>query len=297
MVHAINENHWLEFGVEKPINTEHLKIFLTPLQDNHPKDEPQQSQRQTGQRANSLCNEVENGRLPQGESRFFPGTGPVCPRDRSCLSKTLSRPNCLLIVLSFPIESLPLGLCYMGQMAGTSRLVQYVPQVLMEVTDTILTQIQWNRLAVTPKVTAVLPSEDFSLLVTFLLVTFPWLFRGFFVALICLEQQCLGVFRGFPVALILGKFYAYSPWKSLLIPRPADVLGPDKWGIAQVGFRGSNATGGRTVLLPGPSGTCWAHCAFKMTNLGASLRLFQDFRGHASARRVSHFRVSLIGKV
>ena len=58
-------------------------------------------------------------------------------------------------------------------------------------------------------------SEDFSLLVTFLLVTFLWLFRGFFVALICLEKQCLGVFRGFFVALILGKFYAYSPWKNL----------------------------------------------------------------------------------
>ena len=44
------------------------------------------------------------------------------------------------------------------------------------------------------------------------------LFRGFFVALICLEKQCLGLFRGFPwlfrgflAALILGKFYAYSP--------------------------------------------------------------------------------------
>ena len=43
-------------------------------------------------------------------------------------------------------------------------------------------------------------SEDFSLLVTLLLVTFSWLFRGFFVALICLEKQCLGVFRGFSVA-------------------------------------------------------------------------------------------------
>ena len=40
--------------------------------------------------------------------------------------------------------------------------------------------------------------------------------RYFFVALICLEKQCLGVFRGFSVALVLGKFYAYSPWKSLL---------------------------------------------------------------------------------
>ena len=43
-------------------------------------------------------------------------------------------------------------------------------------------------------------SEDFSLLVAFLLVTFSWLFRGFFVALFCLEKQCLGLFRGFFVA-------------------------------------------------------------------------------------------------
>ena len=45
----------------------------------------------------------------------------------------------------------------------------------------------------------------------------PWLFRGFFVALFCLEKQCLGLFRGFFVALVLGKIYAYSPWNSLLI--------------------------------------------------------------------------------
>ena len=34
-----------------------------------------------------------------------------------------------------------------------------------------------------------------------------WLFRGFFVALFCLEKQCLGLFRGFFVAfswLFLG---------------------------------------------------------------------------------------------
>ena len=29
-------------------------------------------------------------------------------------------------------------------------------------------------------------------------VAFRWLFRGLFVAVICLEKQCLGVFRGFP---------------------------------------------------------------------------------------------------
>ena len=46
------------------------------------------------------------------------------------------------------------------------------------------------------------------------------LFRGFFVALFCLEKQCSGLFsllfRGFFVAPILGKFYEYSPWNSLL---------------------------------------------------------------------------------
>ena len=43
-------------------------------------------------------------------------------------------------------------------------------------------------------------SEDFSLLVAFLLVTFSWFFRGFFVALFCLEKQCSGLFRYFFVA-------------------------------------------------------------------------------------------------
>ena len=54
-------------------------------------------------------------------------------------------------------------------------------------------------------------SEDFSSLVTFLLVTFRGFLVTFFVALICFEEQCLGLFRGFFVALILAKFYAYSP--------------------------------------------------------------------------------------
>ena len=34
-----------------------------------------------------------------------------------------------------------------------------------------------------------------------------WLFRGVFVVF----------FRGFSVALVVGKVYAYSPWKSLLM--------------------------------------------------------------------------------
>ena len=56
-------------------------------------------------------------------------------------------------------------------------------------------------------------SEDSSLVVAFLLVTFSWLFRGFLVALFCLEKQCLGLFRGF---FVLGKICSYSPWNSLL---------------------------------------------------------------------------------
>ena len=61
----------------------------------------------------------------------------------------------------------------------------------------------------------------------YLLRFYSLLFRGFFVALFCLEKQCSGLFlyffvvfswlfRGFFVAPVLGKFYAYSPWNSLL---------------------------------------------------------------------------------
>ena len=63
-------------------------------------------------------------------------------------------------------------------------------------------------------------------------MAFSWFFRGFFVALFYLEKQCSGLFRyffvvfswffrGFFVAPVLGKFYAYSPWNSLLIDGPA----------------------------------------------------------------------------
>ena len=57
----------------------------------------------------------------------------------------------------------------------------------------------------------------------YLLRFYSLLFRGFFVALFCLEKQCSGLFvtfswffRVFFVAPVLGKFYAYSPWNSLL---------------------------------------------------------------------------------
>ena len=72
---------------------------------------------------------------------------------------------------------------------------------------------------------------------TFLLVTFPWLFRGFFVALICLEKQCFvassWLFRGFSVAfpwffswaLIFGQFL-----RVLALEKSSDLVLPDSKG-------------------------------------------------------------------
>ena len=45
---------------------------------------------------------------------------------------------------------------------------------------------------------------------------FSWLFRGFFVALICLEKQYLGVFPGFSVA--------FSFWANYTRTRPGKVF-------------------------------------------------------------------------
>ena len=62
---------------------------------------------------------------------------------------------------------------------------------------------------------------------------------------------------------------------------------PEKWDVSQVGFRGSNASGGRIVLLPG---ACWTHGASKTVGLSISSTLyfavFQSFRRHASAKRM-----------
>ena len=60
------------------------------------------SQGQMGQNGNFT---VELGRkrlvcLRDG-SQFVPGTGPVCPRDSSCLSRTPSRPKCLCLLVLF----------------------------------------------------------------------------------------------------------------------------------------------------------------------------------------------------
>ena len=56
-----------------------------------------------------------------------------------------------------------------------------------------------------------LSSEDFSLLVAFLLVTFSWLFRGFFVAffvaLFCLEKTVFG-----PFSLLFRVFFVAFSW-------------------------------------------------------------------------------------
>ena len=60
-------------------------------------------------------------------------------------------------------------------------------------------------------------------------------------------------------------------------PQMRSVVRPEKWDDSQVGFRGSNASGERIVLLPG---AFWAHGASKMATLGASLLLciLQCFR-------------------
>ena len=65
-------------------------------------------------------------------------------------------------------------------------------------------------------------------------------------------------------------FCRISTEKTFKLNRKTLVVRPEKWVVSQVGFRGSNASGGRIVLLPG---ACWAHGASKMAGLGASLLL------------------------
>ena len=49
-----------------------------------------------------------------------------------------------------------------------------------------------------------------------LFVVFSWLFRGPLLSRKTLFGPFSLLFRGFFVAPVLGKFYAYSPWNSLL---------------------------------------------------------------------------------
>ena len=56
-----------------------------------------------------------------------------------------------------------------------------------------------------------------SLLFRGFFVVFSWLFRGPHLLRKTVFGRFSWLFRGFFVALILGKFYTYSPWKSLLI--------------------------------------------------------------------------------
>ena len=56
-----------------------------------------------------------------------------------------------------------------------------------------------------------------SLLFRGFFVAFPWLFRGPLLSRKTVFGPFLWFFRGFFVAPVLGKFYAYSPWNSLLI--------------------------------------------------------------------------------
>ena len=91
---------------------------IVPATNLHP------SQGQTGQTI-LLWNSTENSRFvpgtgpglsqgrvpvcPRDGSRFVPGTGPVCPRDGSCLSRTLSRPKCLCLLAFYFHKTLSKG--------------------------------------------------------------------------------------------------------------------------------------------------------------------------------------------
>ena len=76
--------------------------------------------------------------------------------------------------------------------------------------------------------------------------------------------------------LVTHKHCFYPP-DGCKLQRQPSIVRPEKWGDPQVGFQGSNASGGRIVLLPA---AFWAHCASKMAILGASLLLcvLQYFR-------------------
>ena len=85
-------------GKKNPINTKHINIFLTGLAGQSPRDEPPpvSGTNRTKWRFYSGTQQKATG-FPRDRSWFVPGTGPVCPRDGSCLSRTPSRPKCLCL--------------------------------------------------------------------------------------------------------------------------------------------------------------------------------------------------------
>ena len=67
-----------------------------------PGTNPHPSQGQTGQNGDFTV-ELNRKRpfCPRDRSQFVPGRGPVCPRAGSCLSRTLSLPKCLCLLVFF----------------------------------------------------------------------------------------------------------------------------------------------------------------------------------------------------
>ena len=60
-------------------------------------------------------------------------------------------------------------------------------------------------------------------------VAFSWLFRGPLLSRKTVFGPFLLLFRGFFVAPVLGKFYAYSPWKSLLTFETPEIVKHFSW--------------------------------------------------------------------
>ena len=80
-----------------------------------------------------------------------------------------------------------------------------------------------------------------------LLVTFSWLFRGPLLSRKTVFGPFSLLFRGFFVVPVLGKFYAYSPWNSLLIYGRLEkcVLSAGKTHVRKIPpFRGGGGLGG-----------------------------------------------------
>ena len=77
------------------------------------------------------------------------------------------------------------------------------------------------------------------------------------------------------------------------LPAMPSVVRPEKWDGSQVGFRGSNASGGRIVLLPGafgrtvlPKWPLWAHLFYSVVFYSVSEFRRACFRQARVARTV-----------